>query len=122
MAETYASIAQWVAETFPGRGEPPTHSLRALEEMIEICAADGAHLTEVIDAVARQHRRCRDKGEIGRRELLGSEIAGTVIALAGLAGKYGIDLDAEIEREMAKNRASEWDAHGDGTGHRKRAR
>jgi len=43
VTETQDTVGKWAADTFPGADpQSPRTSLRALEEMVELCLASGA--------------------------------------------------------------------------------
>lgn len=124
MNETQQSIGDWIERTFPG-GDPasPRKSLRLLEEVIELCLADGASVREIDDAIGRALSAEGRAYEARRPEpgKVPAEAADTLIVLYGLAALKGFDLHAEVDRKMAVNRHERtWIANGDGTGyHRK---
>lgn len=116
--ETQQSIWDWINETFPGTDpNSPRKSLRALEEMVELCLASGATPEQIGAAV---YRSIGDQAPHEKRPLpdkIPSEAADVVIVLSGLAAMRGINLQAEIDKKMAINRARKWKANGDGTGY-----
>jgi hypothetical protein len=123
VSETQATVYGWIQETFPGTDpESPRKSIRALEEMVELCLASGASPVEIRYAIERainsawsisinrfEHRPTPDK--------IADEAADVLIVLYGVAGMRGFDLHAEVDRKMAVNRARRWAANGDGTGY-----
>lgn len=127
MAETQASIGKWTAATFPG-GDPasPRKALRALEEMVELCLAAGASASDIEEAVDAASLNARATGFHKRQMFYESrpnpakvpeEAADVQIVLYALAHQREFDLDAEVARKMAVNRARRWRAMGDGTGY-----
>lgn len=92
--ETQQTIGAWQVATFGPLPSPSMGVIRAQDEMDELA-----------DAVIA-----------GDRDLMGREIADVVIVLSGMAEQLGIDLQAEIDRKMAINRARKWATAGDGTG------
>ena len=126
MSETQATISQWMNETFPGADpESPRKAIRALEEMVELCLAAGATPHEVQEACAKAIRGARGthpdlQGWYESRlteDKVPAEAADVAIVLYGVAHIKGFDLQAEIDRKMAINRARRWKANGDGTGY-----
>lgn len=128
MNETQQSVTKWMYETFPG-GDPasPRKAIRALEEMVELCLADGATYREVQVAVATSMEKNGATMSLmgGLMDVAGApdpakvpaEAADVLIVLYGLAALKGFDLHAEVDRKMAINRARRWAANGDGTGY-----
>lgn len=93
MSETQASINEWQRERFPtATNAGVIKHLR--EEFEEFISADGWGTT--IEA--------------------SEEAADVVMLLYCWAMLNGVDLHAEIDRKMAKNRAREWNIQPDGTG------
>jgi hypothetical protein len=133
MGETQASVAGWLDATFPGTNpDSPRRSLRALEEMVELCLVSGATYDEIGDTVSRLIERDavrRDlemfhAGEVWsgaapepQPDKIPAEAADVLIVLYGVAGMRGFDLHAEVDRKMAINRGRQWEARGDGTGY-----
>lgn len=123
--ETQQTIGRWSDETFPG-ADPlsPRKAIRALEEMVELCLASGASAHDVRRVVGLT----LDK-EVGlpgspefiargrKAEKIPAEAADVAIVLFGLAELVGFDLQAEVDKKMAVNRARKWKANGDGTGY-----
>ncbi len=124
MAETQHSVGAWIAQTFPGTDpESPRKSLRALEEMVELCLASGASAYEVhktISGVLEDHVE-----KIGgfrhwysankEPDKIPAEAADVLIVLYGVAHTRGFDLHAEVDKKMTVNRARKWAPRGDGT-------
>jgi len=112
-------------ETFPGIDpESPRKSLRALEEMVELCLASGATPNQIRELVEKcLHKRSSGPGVAWRdesyRDWIGvpAEAADVLIVLFGVAGMRRFDLDAEVDKKMAINRARTWAPRGDGTGY-----
>jgi NTP pyrophosphatase (non-canonical NTP hydrolase) len=126
--ETQESVHRWIEDTFPGVDpESPRKSLRALEEMVELCLASGATTREVWRAVATELEKAgavmsllgglTDVDAHPRPDKIASEAADVLIVLYGLAGMRGFDLHAEVDRKMEVNRGRRWEAMGDGTGY-----
>jgi hypothetical protein len=129
MSETQETVHSWIQETFPGTDpESPRKSIRALEEMVELCLASGAKYRDIQIAVAKVLEK-----EGATMSLLGGlmdvaggtldpakiavEAADVLIVLYGVAGMRGFDLHAEVDRKMKTNRSRTWHALGDGTGY-----
>lgn len=133
MSETQRTIGEWIDATFPGTDpESPRKSIRALEEMVELCLASGASVAEIdhavtnaIEAEAYRRMTLEEISERGWHSLPGrrepdkilAEAADVLIVLYGLAHMRGFDLHAEVDRKMAVNRSRRWKANGDGTGY-----
>lgn len=123
--ETQASVGKWIGETFPGADpESPRKSLRALEELVELCLVSGASAYEVTKTVAtvlEKEGRTPTAGRYytseRRPEKIPAEAADTSIVLMGLAELVGFDLQAQIDKKMSVNRSRKWKANGDGTGY-----
>jgi len=92
--ETQESISCWAEETFGPIGSNARAVARANREMAELLE----HVTS-------------DENHPEAAE----EIADIVIVLSRVMTRLGADLQAEIDRKMAKNRARKWRL--DGTGH-----
>jgi NTP pyrophosphatase (non-canonical NTP hydrolase) len=92
--ETQASISRWAEETFGPAGSNARAVARANREMAELL----------------EHVTADD-----RHPEAAEEIADVVIVLYRVATRLGVDLQGEIDRKMAKNRARRWRL--DGTGH-----
>jgi NTP pyrophosphatase (non-canonical NTP hydrolase) len=90
MSETQATINQWQAEHFP--------TARSTGVVNHLCEEFREFLNAPSDADAVE------------------EAADIVILLYFWAMLNGIDLHAEIDRKMAKNRARRWAIQADGTG------
>ena len=113
--ETQQSVGEWIDQTFPGTDpESPRKSIRALEEMVELCLASGATQTDVIEAISKAIRATPHSPQ---PEKIAEEAADVLIVLYGVAHMRGFDLQAEIDRKMAVNRSRQWAARGDGTGY-----
>lgn len=116
--ETQASIYEWMNATFPGTDpESPRKSLRALEEMVELCLACGATERDVRAAVVRELEKKGAAGPDRRPDKIPSEAADVVIVLYGVAGINGFDLHKAVDAKMRVNRARKWNLNGDGTGY-----
>lgn len=92
--ETQASISAWAEKTFGPAGSNARAIARANREMAELLE----HVTS-----DDQHPEAAE------------EIADIVIVLSRVMTRLNVDLQAEIDRKMAKNRARKWRL--DGTGH-----
>jgi len=92
--ETQATISAWAEETFGPSGSNARAIARANREMAELL----------------EHVTADD-----RHPEAAEEIADIVIVLSRVMTRLGVDLQAEIDRKMAKNRARKWKL--DGTGH-----
>lgn len=129
MAETQQSVHHWIDETFPGTDpDSPRKSIRAMEEMVELCLASGATYRDIQRAVATVLEKdgavmsllggvIDVAGGIREPDKIAAEAADVLIVLYGVAGMRGFDLHAEVDRKMAVNRARRWRANGDGTGY-----
>lgn len=118
MAETQQTVAAWMAATFPGADpDSPRKSLRALEEMVELCLASGATPWQVQEAVLAATAGLAPHAAARRPDQIPAETADVQIVLYGVAHMRGFDLAAEVDRKMAVNRARRWAARGDGTGY-----
>jgi hypothetical protein len=116
-------VAGWINSTFPGTNpDSPRRSIRALEEMVELCLVSGATQNEIECAVQRAlltglgDDQDEDEG-IFRPAAIPAEAADVLIVLYGVAGMRGFDLHAEVDRKMAINRGRQWTDRGDGTGY-----
>lgn len=92
--ETQATISRWAEETFGPAGSNARAISRANREMAELL----------------EHVTSDD-----RHPEAAEEIADIVIVLSRVMTRLGVDLQTEIDRKMAKNRARKWRL--DGTGH-----
>lgn len=93
-AETQATISAWAEATFGPSGSNARAIARANREMAELLehvTADDLHPEAA------------------------EEIADIVIVLSRVMTRLGVDLQAEVDRKMATNRARKWRL--DGTGH-----
>lgn len=123
--ETQESIGRWIAETFPGADPTtPRKALRVLEELVELCLVSGASGQDLLKATFSALSRCGvDKSSAAwiardrRPDKIPAEAADVEIVLRGLAQLHGFDLQAEVDKKMAINRARRWKANGDGTGY-----
>ena len=95
MIETQSSIADWAESTF-GKST----QLRAATRMNE----------EVAELLAKMSNATVSNAAIIE------EVADVQIVLYVLAGRLHMDLDAEVQRKMAINRAREWKLDGSGCG------
>jgi hypothetical protein len=127
--ENQETVYRWIGETFPGTDpESPRKSIRALEEMVELCLASGARYRDIqlaVSSVLQKDGAVMSllggimDGTGGKKEpdKIPAEAADVLIVLYGLAGMRGFDLHAEVDRKMKINRARTWVARGDGTGY-----
>jgi MazG-like family len=92
--ETQATISAWAESTFGPSGSNARAIARANREMAELL----------------EHVTADD-----RHPEAAEEIADIVIVLSRVMTRLGVDLQDEIDRKMAKNRARKWKL--DGTGH-----
>lgn len=90
MSETQATINQWQRQQFPAAG-----AIGVVNHLRE-------EFWEFLDAPS-------DEAAV-------QEAADIVILLYSWAMLNGIDLHAEIDRKMEKNRARQWTIQDDGTG------
>ena len=117
MNENQQSVGSWIDQTFPGTDpESPRKAMRALEEMIELCLAAGAHVDDVRSLVEAQLQKATWKMHTEWHKVP-AEAADVLIVLYGVAYMRGFDLHAEVDRKMVINRARRWKANGDGTGY-----
>lgn len=93
--ETQESVSAWSTATFGRVTRPIILARRAAEEMKELLAVFN-----------------NDWNWSGAAE----EAADVVIVLYSFLTSIGANLQEEIDRKMAVNRAREWDVAGDGTG------
>lgn len=93
--ETSASIAQWQRETFGEAKDNRSSYLRAEREMFE--------LFEMLSANDSDPKAVE-------------EIADVTIVMSRIVAAHGKDLQEEIDRKMAINRARKWQLTGDGHG------
>jgi hypothetical protein len=93
-SETQATISAWAEATFGPSGSNARAIARANREMAELL----------------EHVTADD-----RHPEAAEEIADIVIVLSRVMTRLGVDLQAEIDQKMAKNRARKWRL--DGTGH-----
>lgn len=93
--ETQKTISNWATSTFGPVGSNLSCAARANREMAELMqalAADDNH------------------------PKAGEEVADVVICLSRLVERLGANLQDEINRKMAINRARQWSLDGDGHG------
>jgi hypothetical protein len=115
--ETEASIAKWIAETFPGADpKSPRMALRLLEEAVELCGEAGATEDQIRETVERS---LEDHLFLGLFNPQGvrKEAGDVYILLCGCGGLYGFSPHGEGVTKMAVNRTRTWHALGDGTGY-----
>jgi NTP pyrophosphatase (non-canonical NTP hydrolase) len=123
--ETQATIGQWARETFPGGDDlSPRHCFRLLEEVVELCLAAGASHDDVYvtaDIAGEAARKKSGAGYLESRtetpERIAEEMADCAIVLDVLAERRGIDLRAEVDKKMIRNRRRAWKVNEDGTGY-----
>lgn len=123
MNETQGSVAEWIDATFPGTDPDSSRkSIRALEEMVELCLASGATPDEIEEAAAKAVRssvkegRGRDSREFDPIKIP-TEAADVMIVLYGIASMRRFDLLRAVDFKMAVNRDRRWKTRGDGTGY-----
>lgn len=92
--ETQQSIASWAEQTFG--------PVRDATVLVDRAAIELAELREAVQ-----------NGDIQES---GKEAADVTILLFRLMQLLGHDLDGEVTKKMAENRARRWLAKGDGTG------
>lgn len=102
--EDQGTIEDWRAATFGGTPTPERAAERAWEEMAEFALSCDISIMANADRVVTNSETIR-------------EAANVVIALYAFAEAAGEDLDAEVARKMAINRARKWESAGDGTGY-----
>ena len=95
MSETPATIAAWQEATFGTPGSNASYAIRALRELAELIQwlSDDDNHPEA-----------------------GKEIADVLICLFGASHRMGLDLQVEVDRKMAINRARKWRMTGPGHG------
>ena len=103
MSETQHTVDSWATEAF-GPGRPLAAFRRAEEEIREFIFLGDP-------------RQDSDYHQPEFRSAIMEEAADVVITFYRLAAILGEDLHSWIDRKMTKNRARQWVAHGDGTGH-----
>jgi NTP pyrophosphatase (non-canonical NTP hydrolase) len=87
-----------------------------------LCLASGASVAEIRTAVAAAvpPEAAGDPGYTAPDpDKVGEELADVSIILMYIAEMKGLDLSAEIDFKMGKNRHRVWHARGDGTGYHK---
>lgn len=124
MTETQKTIGAWARETFPGGDDlSPRHCLRLLEEVVELCLAAGASQDDVyVTAMNAGDTVCKKTGQRyldhhPKPAKVPEEMADCAIVLDVLAERRGIDLRAEVDRKMIRNRQRRWQVNDDGTGY-----
>jgi hypothetical protein len=117
-AETQDTVGKWIDETFPGTDpESPRKSLRALEEMVELCLASGATVNQITGTVTQCLRDVNTFGSVKQPDKIPVEAADVLIVLYGVAHMRGFDLHQQVNHKMEINRARKWTPRGDGTGY-----
>lgn len=124
MSETQGTVYEWMMATFPGVDpDSPRKSIRALEEMIELCLVSGSTPNQVIEAATMAAIKEATRAGQGMDEArfepgkIPAELSDVDIVLDGVAGMRGFDRAEEKDKKMAINRARKWAARGDGTGY-----
>lgn len=123
--ETQDTVGKWIQDTFSGTDpESPRKSLRALEEMIELCLASGATPAQIAEVMGRVGAMEREKGPYQdvnesrkQSDRIPIEAADVLIVLYGVAHMRGFDLHEQVDKKMLVNRSRKWKANGDGTGY-----
>lgn len=98
MIETQQTISQWAEQTFGPAGSNLRVAVRANQEMAELLTRLAINDNDPAAA---------------------TEIADIVITLYRVATRLNKDIDAEVQRKMAINRAREWELDGSGCGQHK---
>lgn len=98
MKETQESISQWTEETFGTAGSNARVISRANEEMAELLR---------VVTIDDNHPDIPE------------EIADVVIVLCRVATRIGVDINEEITKKMAINRARKWALDDSGCGYHK---
>jgi NTP pyrophosphatase (non-canonical NTP hydrolase) len=96
VTETQATISAWIEETFGPAGSNARVVARANEEMAEVVRS-----VTINDS----------------HPDLAEEIADVIIVLCRVATRLGVDLQTEVNRKMAINRARKWKLDGSGCGY-----
>lgn len=99
MKETQKSISDWANATFGSTGSNLRVAIRANEE-----------LSELLQVLVKDDN---DPKAI-------VEVADVIIVLMRLAERSGYNIEDEIDRKMAINRARQWVLDGSGCGHHKK--
>jgi hypothetical protein len=127
--ETQQTIGNWARATFPGGDDlSPRHCVRLLEEVVELCLAAGARYRDIHVAVASVLEKDGAVMSLlgGVMDVAGGtcdpgkvpeEMADCAIVLDVLAERRGVDLRAEVDIKMARNRKRTWRVGADGTGY-----
>jgi NTP pyrophosphatase (non-canonical NTP hydrolase) len=116
--ETQGSIGRWARETFPGGDDlSPRFTIRLLEEVVELCLAAGATPREIVTTanVTRYDQRAFER--MPEHGNVPEEMADVAIVLDVLAERRGVDLRAEVDKKMIRNRKRVWKVNEDGTGY-----
>ena len=123
MAETQASITEWMEATFPGADPAsPRKALRLMEEVVELCLAAGAAPSAIRETVISTLHKCCDKVQDDHEsrplpDKVPGEAADVAIILNGFASTRRFVLQDEIDDKMKINRGRTWAPRGDGTGY-----
>lgn len=124
MSETQETVSKWLQSTFPGTDpDSPRKSIRALEEMIELCLVSGATPNEIIRAVTeatiKEADKARQRMDESRfePERIPAEVSDVDIVLDGIAFMRRFSRAMEKDKKMSINRSRRWKANGDGTGY-----
>jgi NTP pyrophosphatase (non-canonical NTP hydrolase) len=115
---------EWVANWQEKNKGAPTHprfmALKALEEMVELCAGAGASWDEITSTVnlelVKLYKKDELKGPQGgfSAKAMGEEIADVAICLAVICHNIDIDGAHEVEKKIPILEQRQWtpDAHG----------
>ena len=90
------------------------HALRIFHEVVELCLAEGAGLSELIDIVHEEINKSLEKGEYGNLRPTGEEVADVSILLKIYSGYAGITIDHEEDKKMNINYGRHWRADVNG--------
>jgi NTP pyrophosphatase (non-canonical NTP hydrolase) len=126
VAELVERCGRWSVATFGLTPEgSAAQELRLLSEVVELCLAAGASPHAIESEVTRAAVRAgalpstmfaSDRSQ-PRPEKIPEEMADTLIVLAQLAYRRGIDLGGETLKKQDRNETKRtWKSNGDGTG------
>jgi len=105
--ETPETVGRWVQEAFPEWAGAKGRALAIVEEAIELAIAAGLTKEQIQSAVnlstGQHERRIQDPNYVAESDE--GEVADTMLNVYAYAYVRGIDLQAALDKKMAKNRA-----------------